>query len=107
MDITDMVAADLDTHLAYRFRKRQRFDVAHSTADLDDRYFRISGAAPDKVLDLVSDVRDHLYGTTEIVPAALLFDHAFVDLTGGEVVDLAHLGADEALVVTEIEVGFS
>ncbi len=46
-----------------------------------------------------------LHGAAEIVAAALLLDHAFVDLAGGEVVALRHLGVQEALVVAEIEVG--
>jgi hypothetical protein len=41
----------------------------------------------------------------EVVAAALLLDHRFVDLAGGEVVALAHPGAREALVVAEVEVG--
>ena len=59
----------------------------------------------DEWLDLVGDVRDHLHRAAEVVAAALLVDHALVDLAGGEVVALAHLGADEALVVAEVEVG--
>ncbi len=35
----------------------------------------------------------------------LLVDHGLVDLAGGDVVDLAHRGAGEALVVAEVEVG--
>ena len=35
----------------------------------------------------------------------LLLDHRLVDLAGGEIVALAHLGAGEALVVAEVEVG--
>ena len=62
--------------------------------------------ARDEVLDLVGDVRNDLHGAAEIIAAALLVDHALVDLAGREVVALAHLGADEALVMAKIEVGF-
>ena len=41
----------------------------------------------------------------EVVAAALLADHALVDLAGREVVALAHLDVGEALVVAEVEVG--
>ncbi len=56
-------------------------------------------------LDLVGDVRDHLHGAAEVIPAPLLVDDALVDLAGGEVVELLHLRGDEALVVAEVEVG--
>jgi hypothetical protein len=56
-------------------------------------------------LDLVGDVRDDLHGLAEVLAAPLLLDHRLVDLAGGEVVALAHLGAGEALVVAEVEVG--
>ena len=59
----------------------------------------------DPALDFVGDVRDHLHGAAEVVAAALLADHALVDLAGGEVVALAHPHVDEALVVAEVEVG--
>jgi hypothetical protein len=61
--------------------------------------------APDEVLDLVGDVGDHLHGLAEVLAATFLADHALVDLAGREVVDLAHLGADEALVMAEVEIG--
>src|SRR6185369_650824 len=52
------------------------------------------------------DVRDHLDGPAQVVAAALLADDAFVDLSGREVVALAHLHVDETFVVPEVEVGF-
>ena len=59
----------------------------------------------DPVLDLVGDVRDHLDGVAEVVAAALLGDHLGVDLTGGDVGDLAEVGVEEPLVVADVEVG--
>ena len=80
--------AHLQVHLAHGFEERQRFDVADRAADLDDRHVdrRRAGlggrtrAPPDEVLDLVGDVRDHLHRLAEIVAAALLLEHALVDL---------------------------
>ena len=37
-----------------------------------DRHFGVARAAPDEVLDLVGDVRDHLHRAAEVVAAALL-----------------------------------
>ncbi|MNT08209.1 hypothetical protein D3C72_1429440 [compost metagenome] len=107
-----VVAAHAQAHLARGFQERQRFDVAHGTADFHQRHVglavvRGSGALLDEGLDLVGDMRDHLHGLAQVFAAALLADHRFVDLAGGEVVRLAHLGRDETLVVAEIEVGFS
>jgi hypothetical protein len=102
------VAAEAQAHLARGLEERQRLDVADRAADLDDRHGsprRRCRAALDECLDFVRDVRDDLHGLAEIVAAAFLADHRFVDLAGREVVGLAHLRADEALVVAEVEVG--
>ncbi len=105
VDVAGVVPALLDAHLADRFEEGQRLDVADRAADLDDRHVGALGAALDVALDLVGDVRDHLHRLAEILAAPLLLDHRLVDLAGGEVVALAHLGAGEALVVAEVEVG--
>ena len=96
----------LQAHLAHRLEEGQRLDVADGAADLDDRHVDlVAGAAADEVLDLVGDVRDHLHRLAEVVAAALLLEHALVDLAGGEVVGALHPRGDEALVVAEVEVG--
>jgi len=105
MDVTGIVAAFLDAHLADGFEKRQRLDVAHGTAHLDDRHVGAFGPALDENLDLVGDMRNDLNGLAQIFAAPLLLDHRLIDLACGEVVALAHLGAGEALVVAEIEIG--
>ena len=98
--------AHLQAHLAHRLEEGQRLDVADRAADLDDGDVDlVAGAAPHEVLDLVGDVRDHLHRLAEVVAAALLLEHALVDLARGEVVGPLHLGRDEALVVAEVEVG--
>ena len=99
------LAARAQRQLARGFQERQRLDVAHGAADLDQRDVDAFGAAADVVLDLVGDVRDDLHGLAEVFAATLLADHRFIDLAGGEVVHLLHAGADEALVVAEVEVG--
>ena len=89
-----VVRARAQAHLAHRLEEGQRLDVAHRAADLDDRHVHRlvgadAGAALDELLDLVGDVRDHLHRLAEVVAAALLLEHALVDLAGGEVVGLA------------------
>ena len=103
-------AAQPQAHLARRLDERQRLDVAHGAADLDDRHIGLAGpgrrrTALDEFLNLVGDVRDHLHRLAEILAAPLFFDDRFVDLAGREVVHLPHLGGDEALVMSEVEIG--
>ncbi len=100
-----IVAARAQAQLARRFQEGQRFDVADGAADLDDRHFIAFGAAMDVILDLIGDMGNHLHGLAEVFAAALLADHGFVDLAGGEVVGLLHPGRDEALVVAQVQVG--
>jgi GAF domain-containing protein len=64
-----------------------------------------AGAALDEFLDLVGDVRNHLHRLAEVVAATLLLEHALVDLARREVVGLPHAGGDEALVVSQVQVG--
>ena len=96
--------------MAHGFQEGQGLDVTHGAADLDDRHIhrvgRVkAGTALDEVLDFVGDMRDDLHGLAQVVAAALFFEDALVDLTGGEVVGLLHPGVDEALVVAQVEVG--
>jgi hypothetical protein len=90
MDIADVVASERDAKLADGFEERQRFDVADGAADFDDGHFGIAGAQENPALDFVGDVRDHLHRAAEVVAAAFLADHRFVDLAGSEVVALPH-----------------
>src|SRR5205814_6280737 len=105
VDVAGVGAAFLDAHLANRLEERQRFDVAHRAADLDDADLGVLARVLDRGLDLVGDVRNHLDRAAEVIAAALLVDDALVDLPGGEVVLLLHPGRYEALVMAEVEVG--
>jgi len=98
--------AGAQAQLTCSFQERQGLDVAHRTADFDDGDVEALCAAMDVFLDLVGDMRNHLDRLAQVFAAPLLADHRFVDLAGGEVVDLLHLGRDEALVVAQVQVGF-
>src|SRR5689334_2286176 len=99
-----IVASNLDCHLTDRFEERERFDVTDGAPDLDHGDFRVAGSAPDELLDFVGDVGDDLHRSAQIIAPPLLADHALVNLAGREVVALAHLCLNEALVVTQVEV---
>ena len=111
MHISDLVAPHAQAHLPGSLEKRQRLDIADRAADLDDRniglaVMRSGCAALDEKLYLVGDVRDHLDRLAQIFAPPLLADHAVVDLPGREVVGLAHLRGNEALVMPQIQIGF-
>ena len=107
----DVVAAHVVAHLACGLEERQRLDVADGAADLGDDDVR-PGAAGGQVrlgahpgLDLVGDVRDHLDRVAEVLPAPLLGDDLVVDLAGRHVGRPAQGDVQEALVVTDVQVG--
>jgi len=91
--------------LADRFQERQRLDVAHGAADLDQAHVEAFGGLDDAALDLVGDVRDHLHGAAEIIAAAFLADHVVVDPAGGDGVLAGQARAQVALVVAQVQVG--
>ena len=101
-----VVTADVVADLAGRLEERQGLDVADRATHLgDDDVDLVTAHREDALLDLVGDVRDHLDRVTEVVAAALLGDHAGVDLAGRHVGDLAEVGVEEALVVPDVQVG--
>ena len=99
-------AADALTHLAGRFEEWQRLDIPDGAAQLVDDDIDVASVHREHPrADLVGDMRDDLYGVAEVVAAALLGDHAGVDLPGRDIGLLAELGVEEALVVADVEVG--
>src|SRR5271163_4093561 len=107
MDENDIFGAQLEAHLADGFQKRQRLDIADRAADFDDDYVYIVGDFAKRGFDFVGHVRDHLDGLAEVISAALLGDDGFVDAAGGPVVVACEVRAGKALVVAQVEVGFS
>ena len=105
MHVENLVAPELDAHLADRLEERQRLDVAHRAADLDHAHIGIARAHADAVLDLIGDVRDYLHRGAEIVATALLGDDPLVNASGGEIAVAAGGRAHEALVVAQVEIG--
>ena len=104
----DVLAAELVADLPRGLDERLRLDVAHGPADLGDDHVglgRLGRLQPHAALDLVGDVRDDLHGVAEVFAAALAGDDLRVDLAGRDVGRLAELDVEEALVVTDVEVG--
>ena len=101
-----VLAAGAQAQLTRRFQEWQRFDIADGAADFAQGHVVAFGATADVILDFIGDMRNHLHGLAQIFAPAFLADHRFIDLASGEVIHLFHAGGDEALVVTEVEVGF-
>ena len=68
--------AEFPFQLAYRLEKRSRFDVSDCASDLRDNEIIVSGLAEkfDITFDFVRDMRDYLYGLSEIIASTLLVD---------------------------------
>ena len=102
------VPAHLVPELPDGLEERERLDVADRAADLDDLDVGLLGLGEgaDPLLDLVRDVRDHLHGLAQVVASALLGEDARVHGAGREVGTAMEVLVEEALVVTEVEIGF-
>ena len=107
VQVEHVVAAELRAQLADGLEERQALDVADRAADLDEHDVDVARGrdAQDAVLDLVGDVRDHLHGRAEVLALALAADDRVVDAARGRVRGARRVLVDEALVVTEVEVG--
>ena len=106
MQEEDVVPTNLVADLADGLEEGQRLDIAHGAAHLgDDDVDLRTGHTSDARLDLVGDVRDHLHGVAQILPAPFLGDHGGVDLSGRDVGRAVEIGVEEALVVADVEIG--
>ena len=108
MHIEGVFAPDVLAHLADGFQKRQALDVADGAAHFDDQHvgLRRARGQPDAPLDLVGDVRDDLDRAAQKVAAPFLAEHCRVNLTAGDVGELAEVDIDKSLIVAEVKVGF-
>src|SRR5262249_10900923 len=90
-----------------RFEIGKPFDIADRPTDLAEYEIKALIAFADEVLNGVGNMRDDLDRCTKVIAAPLARENVLVDTTGGNVVVTRSRTASEALVVTEIEVGFS
>ena len=107
MQIEDVVAPDVVTHLADRFEVREALDVTDRPSNLGDDDVRVfGGQAPDPRLDLFGDVRDDLDRRTEELAAAFARDDGRIDAPRRHAGVAGEVLVDEPLVMAEVEVGF-
>ena len=105
MDEQRIVPPDFLAELADRFEERQRLDVAHRTAALGDHDVVIRRQPADRAFDLIGDVRNDLHRRAEVFAAAFLGDDRKVDASGRHIVHLRQRSVDEALVMSQVQIG--
>ena len=90
------------------FQERLAFDVSYGSAYLDDGDSVFIGGfgAVEAAFDLIGDMGNDLYGASAEVSVAFFLENGPVDFSGGDVGIFVQAFIDEALVVTEIQVGF-
>ena len=108
MDKEAVLPAHLQGDLPDRLQEGLGFDVADGAADLGDDHVGVglTAHAVDEFLDLVGDMGDHLDRRAKVFSPALLVQHVPVDPAGGQVGPLVQILVDEALIVSQVQVGF-
>ena len=105
MEEQDILLTDIKTKLPDGFQKRQRLDIAHGSADLDDGQILALGDPADAVFDFLGDVGNDLHGSAEVLTAPLLGDDGLVNLSRRDAVLPFQIYIGEALVMAEVQVG--
>src|SRR5207237_5743521 len=101
-----ILAARVSRKFAKGVEKRQAFDIANRTADLDDAKVVALGGQKYTPLDFVVNVRNHLDGCAKVVAPPLLLNDGVVDLTGSAVIKTAGGVLNEPLVMAQVQIGF-
>ena len=83
-----ILTALLMPHLPDSFQERQRFDIAHRTANFHDHYVHIFRNLLDTRLDFVGYMRNHLHRLAQIIAAPLALNDRFVNTPTGQVIRL-------------------
>ena len=60
MDENDVFGAQFQPHLADRFKKWERFDIAGRAADFHQDHVHVIGHFAERGFDLIGDMRNHL-----------------------------------------------
>jgi hypothetical protein len=107
MQVEGVLTPDVVAELPDGLEEGKALDVADGASHLgdDDIGTALLPHPGDAGFDLVGDVRDHLDRVTQIVAPAFLLDDRQVDRPGGDIRRPAQVGADEPLVVAQVEVG--
>ena len=107
MDEAAVLPSLLQTHLTDGLKEGLALNIAGGAADLGNDHVRLGGGGQivDVALDLVGDVGDDLHRLPQISALTLLVQHVPVYLAGGQVGVFVQVFVDEALVMTQIQIG--
>ena len=74
VDIHRVLTTYIGAHLTQRFQERERLDIPYCTADFDDDNFRFGCERdePNTALDLIGNMWDDLYSTTQKITPSFL-----------------------------------
>ena len=95
-------SAQLPLQLTYSLYIWQRLDVADCSSDFGDDnivLLRITKNL-DVSLYLVRNMRDNLYGLSQIIATTLLVDDRLIDSTRGHIIGLSCILTQETLIMT-------
>ena len=97
----------LQRDLAHRLQEGLGLDIADGAADFGDDHIRVGlpADAVDELFDLIGHVGNDLNRGTQILAPAFLVQHVPVHLSGSQVGELIQVFVDEALVVTQVQIG--
>ena len=87
MDIQDVVTVNFFFYLTDSFKERQAFNIADGTADLCNNKISIiiTANAVNALFDFISNVRDYLHCTSQIIAPAFFIDNGQIDLASGHI----------------------
>ena len=109
VNVEAVVAPKVRLELANGLKEGQAFNIAHRTADFDNRnVWRVFTFRKGEhhSFDLVGDVRNNLHGAAQVIAATFLGDNLIVNGTRSGVVLARHGHVEIALVVPEIQIRF-
>ena len=107
VDEQAVFASHFQRNLAHGLDERLRFDIAYGAAYFGYDHVGVGMLAHIvyEFFYFVGDVRDDLYGVTQIFAAAFFVEHVPVYFTGCEVGILVQVFVYKTLVMPQIEVG--
>ena len=99
MTVNDILTPRTDCHLPYRLKKRLTLNVAYSAADFHDKHIKPLACTDNALLNVVSDVRDYLNCSAQVIAPPLFLYHAGIYFPGCDGVLLAECLVNETLVM--------
>ena len=108
MDIAGILPAHFQAYLPDCFNKGLAFNIADCTADFRNHHICVGLFADpiDKPFDLIRNMRNRLYGGSQIAALPFLLQNVRVYLAGGQVGVLVQVFVNEPLIMSQVQVGF-